>query len=80
MAADSSRPSLAEARKARAEATAQAERVITELAGRTKRAVQDRLDGMSGPARDYADYAGERFDEAQTYLVDRINEKPVAAE
>jgi ElaB/YqjD/DUF883 family membrane-anchored ribosome-binding protein len=79
MAANSSRPSLEEARKATAEAKAETERAVAELARRTQRAVQDQLDGLSGPARDYADYAGERLDLAQRYMVERINEKPVAA-
>jgi ElaB/YqjD/DUF883 family membrane-anchored ribosome-binding protein len=79
MAGNSSRPTLEEARKATAAAAAETQRVVSDLADRATRAARERVDGLKGPARDYADYAGERFDEAQTYVVERINEKPVAA-
>ena len=79
MTANSSRPSLDEARKATADAAAETGRVITDLARRAQGAVHERLDGLGGPARDYIDDAGDRLEEAQRYLVDKINEKPVPA-
>ena len=75
----SSRLSLEEARKARAEAAAEASRAVGDLTRRAQEAVHERLDGIGGPARDYTELAGERFDEAQRYLVDKINEKPIQA-
>ena len=77
--ASNSRPTLDEARKATAAAAAETQRAVTDLAARATRAAQERMEGLKGPARDYADYAGERFDEAQTYVVERITEKPVAS-
>ena len=53
--------------------------MITDLGKRAKTVVRERLDDLGGPASDYADYAGERIETAQQYLVDRINEKPVPA-
>ncbi len=79
MPANSKSPSLDEARKARADAAAEAARAVNDLARRAERVVHERLDGLSGPARDYTDYAGERLEEAQRYVVERIKEKPVPA-
>ncbi len=77
--AKTARPSLEEARKATAEAAAETSRVLTDLGRKAQGAVKERLDGLSGPAKDYTDDAGERLETAQQYVVDRINEKPVPA-
>lgn len=79
MPANSSRPSPDDARKATAEAAADTARALNDLARRAGSAVQDRFDDLGVDPRDYTDYAGKRLDEAQTYLVDRINERPVPA-
>jgi ElaB/YqjD/DUF883 family membrane-anchored ribosome-binding protein len=70
---------LEAARKATADAKAQTEQAIADLARRAERVVQDGLDRLPGPARDYADFAGEQFEVVQQRLMDRIKEKPVAS-
>jgi len=79
MSAKSSRPSPDDARKATAQAAAETARALNDLARRAGSAVQDRFDDLGVDPHEYTDYAGRRFEEAQTYLVDRINERPVPA-
>jgi ElaB/YqjD/DUF883 family membrane-anchored ribosome-binding protein len=70
---------LDQAAKIAAEAAAETERSLTELGKRAERAIQDGLAELRSRSRDYADVAGEQFDVAQKYLVDRVQERPVAA-
>lgn len=79
MPANSSRPSLDEARKATADAAAQTGRAINDIARRAGSAVQERFDELGVDPREYSDYAGQKAQDAQQYLVDRINERPVPA-
>ncbi len=62
-----------------AEALAQTERTLTDLAKKTEKAIQEGLAELRLRSRDYADVAGEQFDTAQKYVVDRVQERPVAA-
>ena len=71
--------SVSKAAKAAAEAAAESERSLTELAKRTEKAIQEGLAELRLRSRDYADVAGERFDVAQKYVVERVQERPVAA-
>jgi len=74
-----SKTALEDARKATASAAAETTRAFKDLTNRAQGAIRGRYDDLKGPAREYTDYAGERFDEAQRYVVERINERPVAA-
>jgi ElaB/YqjD/DUF883 family membrane-anchored ribosome-binding protein len=79
MSANSSRPSLDEARKATADAAAETGRALNDLAKRAGSAVQERFDELGVNPREYTDYAGQKVETAQQYLTDRINERPVPA-
>jgi ElaB/YqjD/DUF883 family membrane-anchored ribosome-binding protein len=79
MSANPSRPSPEDAHKATAAAAAETARALTELARRAGSAVQERFDGLGVDPREYTEMAGERLENAQQYLVDRINERPVPA-
>jgi len=79
MPAKTSRPSPDEAHKATAEAAAETARALNDLARRAGSAVQERFDGLGVDPREYTEMAGERLENAQQYLVDRINERPVPA-
>jgi ElaB/YqjD/DUF883 family membrane-anchored ribosome-binding protein len=73
------RPSPEDAHKATVEAAAETGRAIGDLASRTRAAVKDKLDEIGVDPKPYVDYAGEKFDDAQDYLVAKIKEKPVQA-
>jgi ElaB/YqjD/DUF883 family membrane-anchored ribosome-binding protein len=78
MPADAS-ATIDRAAKIAAEAAAESERTLAELAKRTEKAIQEGLAELRLRSRDYADVAGEQFDVAQKYVVDRVQERPVAA-
>jgi ElaB/YqjD/DUF883 family membrane-anchored ribosome-binding protein len=67
------------AAKIAADAAAETERSLTELGKRAEKAIQEGLAELRSRSRDYADVAGEQFDVAQKYVVDRVQERPVAA-
>jgi ElaB/YqjD/DUF883 family membrane-anchored ribosome-binding protein len=67
------------AAKIAADAAAETERSLAELAKRTEQAIKEGLAELRLRSRDYADVAGEQFDTAQRYVVDRVQERPVAA-
>jgi ElaB/YqjD/DUF883 family membrane-anchored ribosome-binding protein len=79
MPAKSSRPSLEDARKATADAAAETGRALNDLARRAGSAVQERFDDIGVDPREYTQYAGQKVETAQQYVVDRINERPVPA-
>ena len=54
-------------------------RALNDLAKRAGTAVQGRIEDLGVDPRPYADYAGEKIDGAQEYLVTKIKEKPVQA-
>jgi ElaB/YqjD/DUF883 family membrane-anchored ribosome-binding protein len=78
MPVDSS-ASLDQAAKISADAAAETERSLADLAKRAEKAIQEGLADLRLRSRDYADVAGEQFDVAQKYVVDRVQERPVAA-
>ncbi|WP_245863788.1 hypothetical protein [Caulobacter mirabilis] len=52
---------------------------LTEAAHRTEAAVREGLETLRAQSRAYADTAGEQFDQAQRYVVERVKERPVTA-
>jgi ElaB/YqjD/DUF883 family membrane-anchored ribosome-binding protein len=71
--------SLDKAAQIAADAAAETERSLAELGKRAEKAIQEGLAELRTRSRDYADVAGEQFDVAQKYVVDRVQERPVAA-
>lgn len=65
--------------KIAAEVAAETERSLAELAKRAEKAIKEGFADLKDRSRDYADVAGEQFDAAQRYVVDRVQERPVAA-
>jgi ElaB/YqjD/DUF883 family membrane-anchored ribosome-binding protein len=61
------------------EALEAAERTIREAAKRMEAAVRESVAALRDQSEPYRDIAGERFDEAQKYLVERVKERPVTA-
>jgi ElaB/YqjD/DUF883 family membrane-anchored ribosome-binding protein len=55
------------------------DRRIREFAERAEQAVRARADEFRTRAREYYDDAYDRFDTAQRYLTERVQEKPVAS-
>ena len=56
-----------------------AEKRLTELADRAERSVQEGLEVLRTQTRVYADTAGQSIDEAQRYLTDKVQERPLTA-
>lgn len=52
---------------------------MKDFALKAEQAVRERADDLRQKARGYYDDAYDRFDTAQRYLVERVQEKPVAA-
>jgi ElaB/YqjD/DUF883 family membrane-anchored ribosome-binding protein len=55
------------------------ERRIRELARRAEEAVRERAQQFRERARDYYDDASENLDVAQRYIVERVQERPLAS-
>jgi ElaB/YqjD/DUF883 family membrane-anchored ribosome-binding protein len=54
-------------------------RAFPELARTAQKAFSDGVDQLRGRAGDAADDAGEQFDTARLYLVERVQERPFTA-
>jgi len=61
------------------EALDSAERVIREAARRMEKVVREGVETLREQADPYRDMAGQQFDEAQKYVVERVKERPVTA-
>jgi ElaB/YqjD/DUF883 family membrane-anchored ribosome-binding protein len=57
----------------------EAEKRLTALADRAEKTVQEGLETLRAQTRVYADTAGQSIDEAQRYLTDKVQERPLAA-
>jgi ElaB/YqjD/DUF883 family membrane-anchored ribosome-binding protein len=58
---------------------AAAEKSIQDLARRAEKAIHEGIETLRANSRGYVDTAGDRFDEAQKYVVERVHEKPMSA-
>lgn len=55
------------------------ERKLRALAERLEQAVQDAVETAKVRSRPYAEGAGERMETAQKYVIDQVQERPLAA-
>jgi ElaB/YqjD/DUF883 family membrane-anchored ribosome-binding protein len=58
---------------------AEAEKTLAEVARKAEAAIREGLAELRERSRDYADLAGDQVETAQRYVVDRVQERPVAA-
>ena len=56
-----------------------AKAMLADYARRAERIVQDGLETLRANSRVYVDNAGQQFDTAQRYVVERVKERPVTA-
>jgi ElaB/YqjD/DUF883 family membrane-anchored ribosome-binding protein len=68
-----------EASKIAADVVAQTEKSLAEVAKRIDAAIREGMADLRERSREYADVAGEQFETAQRYVVDRVQERPVGA-
>ncbi len=61
------------------EAMSAAEKTLAEATKAAEKVFKEGLDALRAQTRTYTDNAGERVDEAQRYLVERVKERPVTA-
>ena len=54
-------------------------RALPKLKGEARRAFDDGVEQLRDQARDAADQAGEQFDTAKLYMVERVQERPMTA-
>ena len=54
-------------------------RALPQLKSDARRAFNDGVDQVRSQASDYADQAGEQLDSARLYMVERVQERPLAA-
>ena len=59
--------------------SAEAQRTFAEVRGRIEQVVQDGLEQIRSQSRVYADTAGQQLEQAQTYVTERVRERPLAA-
>lgn len=65
--------------KAIGEIVAAAEKAISEAAHSAEKTLKDSLEGLRARAHDYGEEAGDNFEDAQAYVIDRVKERPVTA-
>ena len=70
---------LEHGQKAITEIVAAAEKAISEAARSAERTLKDGLEGVSARAHDYGEEAGDNFEDAQAYVLERVKERPVTA-
>ena len=61
------------------EATAAAKSTLSDTAKRFEKTVAEGLDTLRAQSRAYTDNAGQRIDEAQRYVTERVKERPLTA-
>lgn len=61
------------------EAMNAAERTLAEATKSAEKVFKEGVEALRAQTRNYTDNAGERVDEAQKYLVERVKERPVTA-
>ena len=61
------------------EAIAQAERRLIEVAKSMEKMLKESVETLRAHAKPYAENAGQHVDEAQRYVVERVQERPVTA-
>jgi ElaB/YqjD/DUF883 family membrane-anchored ribosome-binding protein len=57
----------------------EAEKNFRDLADRVEKLVKDGLDAVRAQSRTYAESASEQLDTAQKYVVEHVQERPLAA-
>lgn len=65
--------------KSLSEALDSAERLIRDAAQRIDKAVREGVETLKKESDPYRDMAGEQFDDAQKYVLERVKERPVTA-
>ena len=78
-AADHAERSFNEAADVARSKLAQGAAALREAAQRVEKNLHEGFDTVRTQGRAYADSAGQRVDEAQRYVVERVRERPVAA-
>ncbi|RAK57710.1 glycine zipper domain-containing protein [Phenylobacterium deserti] len=59
--------------------SAEAQRTFAEVRTRIEQVAQDALEQIRAQSRTYADTAGQQLETAQTYVTERVRERPIAA-
>ena len=62
-----------------AEALDTAERSLNEAVKRIEKVLREGVESLKAQTAPYRDNAGQQFDEAQKYVVERVKERPVTA-
>lgn len=78
-AAEDAKAAAASIADAVSQLASQAEANFTEAAKRLERVVTEGVEQLRTQSGAYTDTAGERVDEAQRYLTERVREKPLMA-
>lgn len=59
--------------------SAEAQRSFSDAAKKFEKVVSEGMEQIRAQSRTYADTAGEQFDDAQRYVVERVKERPLVA-
>ncbi|HUO11416.1 MAG TPA: hypothetical protein VMU37_01545, partial [Caulobacteraceae bacterium] len=62
-----------------AEALDAAERSLNEAVKRLEKMLREGIETLKAQSQPYRENAGQQFDEAQKYVVERVKERPVTA-
>lgn len=78
-AGNSAADSIDKGQKALNEALAMAQQKIAETAKIAQKALREGADNLRAQSASYRENAGQQFDDAQRYVVERVKERPVTA-
>lgn len=78
-AADETKSAVSAATDKATKLSSEAQKSFAEAAKRIEAAVQEGIEQLRAQSRAYADTAGQQLDHAQTYVTERVKERPLAA-
>ncbi|MBV9993652.1 MAG: hypothetical protein JO127_00435 [Caulobacteraceae bacterium] len=76
---DAARSALETGQRGLNEALEHAERSLNEAARRAEKALREGVEALKAQTEGYRADAGEQFDQAQKYVLERVKERPVTA-
>lgn len=78
-AADDANSVVSATKDRAAKLSGEAQKSFAEAAKRIEAMVQDGIEQLRAQSRTYTDTAGQQIDHAQTYVTERVKERPLAA-
>ena len=78
-AADETKAAISATTDKATKLSGEAQKSFADAARRIEAVVQDGIEQLRAQSRTYADTAGQQIDQAQTFMTERVKERPLAA-